>query len=600
MKRRFQSIGIRRVFYIYAALLAVLMLLLSLALIRESERSLVNYTLLHVQKNSEVLQTSIDQAAVQIRAAFTVLRRSESFDAVLQATRYSHITYQVSKDYFDAISSKSGLPSGTSVSLSTGLLSTSPIFLPEELRELDSRMPSTHNATLITTQTPTIPIAEPDQLTFGFGYFSNGRSVGNVYISLWIPSLTAQLPQSQQEGLYFILADQWSNTIFLNGGAVPAELQESLREAVLRHGAGGQGASPFQGQRYVVQPVKMDSIGCTLYSVTDTAAARAPLRSIYLYTLSILLVLVAVALTGSRYLHRTVIKPLDRFGEYITGLREEGSVLERQPPALPPGGCTEIQSIKGEFFALLTSINRLSLEVQRQNEDLHQAELLRKDIEIEQLRSQINPHFLYNTLELIRSDAIDGRIDQVSSITAAMGKLYRYSIKGAPIVLLSEELAYAQAYLKIQQERFADRITVLYNISREARAVSVPKMILQPLVENAIVHGIEPSGGAGTLFIGASVEEGFLTISVRDNGAGIPAEKLEALRRQLAAHDRGSGYVGLTNVSSRLYLQYGDRCAFRISSLPGDGTSISLRIPTDFFAPQAQKTPDRHGPANSR
>ena len=76
MKRRFQSIGIRRVFYIYAVLLAVLMLLLSLALIRESERSLINYTLLHAQKNSEVLQTTIDQAAVQIRAAFTVLRRA--------------------------------------------------------------------------------------------------------------------------------------------------------------------------------------------------------------------------------------------------------------------------------------------------------------------------------------------------------------------------------------------------------------------------------------------------------------------------------------------------------------------------------------------
>ena len=600
MKRRFQSIGIRRVFYIYAVLLAVLMLLLSLALIRESERSLINYTLLHAQKNSEVLQTSIDQAAVQIRAAFTVLRRSESFDAVLQATRYSHITYQVAKDYFDAISSKSGLPSGTSVSLSTGLLSTSPIFLPEELKELDSRMPSSHNATLITTQIPTIPIAEPDQLTFGFGYFSNGRSVGNVYISLWIPSLTAQLPQIQHEGLYFILTDQWENMIFLNGAAVPAELQESLREAVLRHDAGEHSASPFQSQRYVVQPVKMGSIDCTLYSVTDTAAARAPLRSIYLYTLSILLVLLAVAIIGNRYLHQTVVKPLDRFGAYIAGLREDGSVLERQPPSLPSDGCFEIQSIKREFLALLTSINQLSLKVQRQNEDLHQAELLRKDIEIEQLRSQINPHFLYNTLELIRSDAIDGRIDQVSSITAAMGKLYRYSIKGDPIVLLSEELAYAQAYLKIQQERFAGRITVLYNISREARAVHVPKMILQPLVENAIVHGIEPSGGAGTLFIGASIDEGFLTVSVRDDGAGIPAEKLEALRRQLTARNRGSGCVGLANVSSRLHLQYGDRCAFQISSLPGDGTSISLRIPTDFFASETQKTPDRNGPANTR
>lgn len=598
MKRRFQPIGIRRVFYIYAVLLAALMLLLSLALIRESERSLVNYTLLHAQKNSEVLQTTIDQAAVQIRAAFTVLRRSESFDAVLQATRHSQITYQVSKDYFDAISSKSGLPSGTSVSLSTELLSCSPVFLPDELEQLDGRMPGTHNATLITTQTPTIPIVKPDQLTFGFGYFSNGRSVGNVYISLWLPSLTAQLPQLQEEGLYFLLTDRWNNMIFLNDDTVSPELQEGLREAVLRHDAGGRDGSRFRGQRYVVRSAEMDSIGCTLYSVTDTAAARAPLRSIYLYTLSILLVLVAVALTGSRYLHRTVIKPLDQFGEYITGLREEGSVLERQPPALPPGGCTEIQSIKGEFFALLTSINRLSLEVQRQQEDLHQAELLRKDIEIEQLRSQINPHFLYNTLELIRSDAIDGRIDQVSSITAAMGKLYRYSVKGAPIVKLSEELEYAQAYLKIQQERFAGKIAVLYNISQEARAVPMPKMILQPLVENAIVHGIEPSGGAGTLFIGASVGEGQLTISVRDDGAGIPAGRLEALRAQLAAHGRSSGCVGLANVSNRLYLQYGERCSFQISSLPGDGTSITLRIPTAFFA-EAQKTPDHPGPANA-
>lgn len=598
MKRRSQVIGIRRVFFIYAALLAALMLLLSFALIRESERSLVNYTLLHAQKNSEVLQTTIDQAAVQIRAAFTVLRRSESFDAVLQATHHSQITYQVSKDYFDAISSKSGLPSGTSVSLSTGLLSCSPVFLPDELKQLDGRMPGSHNATLITTQSPTIPIVKPDQLTFGFGYFSNGRSVGNVYISLWLPSLTAQLPQLQEEGLYFLLTDRWNNMIFLNDDAVSPELQEDLREAVLQYGAGGRDVSRFRGQRYVVRPAEMDSIGCTLYSVTDTAAARAPLRSIYLYTLSILLVLVAVALTGSRYLHRTVIKPLDQFGEYITGLREEGSVLERQPPALPPGGCTEIQSIKGEFFALLTSINRLSLEVQRQHEDLHQAELLRKDIEIEQLRSQINPHFLYNTLELIRSDAIDGRIDQVSSITAAMGKLYRYSVKGEPIVKLSEELEYTQAYLKIQQERFAGRITVLYNISREARTVPMPKMILQPLVENAIVHGIEPSGGAGTLFIGASVGEGQLTISVRDDGAGIPAGRLEALRAQLAAHGRSSGCVGLANVSNRLYLQYGERCSFQISSLPGDGTSITLRIPTGFFAPEAQKTPDRPGPAN--
>ena len=161
-----------------------------------------------------------------------------------------------------------------------------------------------------------------------------------------------------------------------------------------------------------------------------------------------------------------------------------------------------------------------------------------------------------------------------------MGKFYRYSIKGSPIVTLNEELDYVRAYLNIQQQRFEGRIAIIYNISGNANFVRIPKMILQPLVENAIVHGLEPSGeNACTLFIGATRSDAFLTLSVRDNGIGIDSQRLKELKEHLESPETDDDKIGLANVAARLRLQYGDSFRFDISSAPGDGTCITLQLP---------------------
>lgn len=163
-----------------------------------------------------------------------------------------------------------------------------------------------------------------------------------------------------------------------------------------------------------------------------------------------------------------MIKPLGQFSLHLKQLNNDDILLSKSPHLLSRSGCSEIQDIEMNFTALLDSITDLSAQIQKKNDDIRQAELARKDIEIEQLRSQINPHFLYNTLELIRADALAGRINQVSAITAAMGRIYRYSIKGAPIVTLKEEMEHIKSYLIIQKERFNGKISCFYSISPEA------------------------------------------------------------------------------------------------------------------------------------
>ena len=206
--------------------------------------------------------------------------------------------------------------------------------------------------------------------------------------------------------------------------------------------------------------------------------------------------------------------------------------------------------------------------------------MLRQSAELDMLRSQINPHFLYNTLELIRAMAIKGDIDHVSMITSAMGKIYRYTAKGDSLVPLAQEVEIVKSYISIQQARFEGRITTLYSISPEAAQVPVFKMLLQPLVENAFIHGLESRPSDGTLYLGAKVEGNMLSITVRDNGAGITPEKLAELEARFSASEYDtSEHLGLVNISARLRLQYSDAAGLHITGAPGDGTCVSICIP---------------------
>ena len=183
-------------------------------------------------------------------------------------------------------------------------------------------------------------------------------------------------------------------------------------------------------------------------------------------------------------------------------------------------------------------------------------------------------------LELIRSISLSHQVPEIASIAVAMGKMYRYNTKGAPIVPFSEELEMTKAYLEIQKYRFQDKFDIIYNIPEHILSVPVIKIILQPIVENSIQHGIEPSLNRCMLYIGCTIQDNDLCIEIRDDGVGMPPEKLHEMQTLLLDKNYDSTkYVGITNTNARLKLQYGNEYGVSIDSKENDGTIVTLRMP---------------------
>ena len=228
------------------------------------------------------------------------------------------------------------------------------------------------------------------------------------------------------------------------------------------------------------------------------------------------------------------------------------------------------------------------LEGCREEADKDRAvELLTKQAELSALQSQINPHFLYNTLESIRGRALVEDCGDVAEMAEALAGLFRYSIsRKGELVTLGEEFYNLDNYFLIQQYRFPNKFQVCYEVEDEALlSVLLPRMSIQPLVENAIYHGLETKVGKGDISIKATEYESRIEISIRDNGTGIADEKLRQLNLWLAQgrnpKEMRAEQVGiaLLNVNKRVALRFGGEYGLRIYSTVGYGTDVRLTIP---------------------
>ena len=165
---------------------------------------------------------------------------------------------------------------------------------------------------------------------------------------------------------------------------------------------------------------------------------------------------------------------------------------------------------------------------------------------------------------------------ELAQMAVDMGNIFRYSTKGGTNVRLADEIAIIKSYIRIQQKRFRGKIEVFYFLPRETLEVPVMKMLLQPLVENAINHGLEPKEEKGNLYIGARLEEDKLILTVKDDGVGIPHEKLRELNELLKQdHYDTSRHVGILNTQARIRLQYGKPYGITVESEKLDGTTVT-------------------------
>ncbi|RFB17356.1 sensor histidine kinase [Bacillus sp. HNG] len=235
----------------------------------------------------------------------------------------------------------------------------------------------------------------------------------------------------------------------------------------------------------------------------------------------------------------------------------------------------EIGQLGNGFNHMISEIDRLVTEV-------YKTGLREKEAEIRALQSQMNPHFLYNTLESINMLAITkGNLD-VSDMVSSLGRLLRYTIDhSSKVVSLKEELQFIQSYISIQKVRMGEKLQFIEEIDLSLYNALLPKLLLQPLVENAIVHGLSSNGGA--IFIKVSREGNHIKIKVEDNGKGITKKRLAELKRLIekqkhTSSDKHSG-IALSNVHERIQLFYGKQYGIQIEAGEQEGFSVLLTFP---------------------
>ena len=233
---------------------------------------------------------------------------------------------------------------------------------------------------------------------------------------------------------------------------------------------------------------------------------------------------------------------------------------------------------KDEIGHLITSFTYMVGRIRQLIYEVYQKKIEQKNAEIRALQAQINPHFLYNTLDSINWMLIERDEQDISDVVVSLGEILRYAIGGQNhLVPLRSEVRYIESYLFIQKNRLEERLNYQWELDEEALDVLVPKLIMQPLVENAVIHGIEPLKRGGMLLMKAWVEEETLLIRVTDNGEGMNQEELEALREKLSRKDEIEN-IGMRNIQRRIELTFGLEQAMEIQSVKGEGTTITIRM----------------------
>ncbi|MFB9274809.1 cache domain-containing sensor histidine kinase [Cohnella cellulosilytica] len=240
-----------------------------------------------------------------------------------------------------------------------------------------------------------------------------------------------------------------------------------------------------------------------------------------------------------------------------------------------------------EIGGLIRSYNRMVAQIELLINDVYKLEIQQKDMELERIRaemkllqSQVNPHFLFNTLNALLVVSVKNGYTEVSDIIRNLSQLLRRMLSWSDAaVALRDELHFTEMYLRIEKFRFADRFDYRFEIEEEAGSCLVPKMCIQPLVENACKHGLQTVKGQRVIRIEARRTDAYLHVQVEDNGKGMDEDRLNEIRGLMNGSLDSDDNVGMRNVYKRLRLHYGERVDFYIDSRPNEGTRIGFRIP---------------------
>lgn len=348
----------------------------------------------------------------------------------------------------------------------------------------------------------------------------------------------------------------------------------SLPEALLGRftGDGVQSLTLDDGRPYVMVDSETQTADWHLITLIPEAvyAADALHVSTAIFITALIAVLLASVFTALS--SRRISRPIEELAAVMgqSGLQD----LSRR---VQVSGSDEIAQLGASFNHLMEN-----LQTSIRNE--YEMQLRQKEATIRALQAQLNPHFLYNVLQSMGSIALVNDVPEVSAMASSLGNILRYNIKGEDaLTTLRNEISYTRDYLSIQKIRFGERLNYLIDVPEYIMQGLLPRVSIQPMVENAIIHGFEQRQEPGTICIRGWTADERLLIEVADDGQGISSERLTQIRRQLNAADglpeaQPLG-IGISNLNARLKLLYETAGVLRIESDPGVGTVIQIEVP---------------------
>ena len=315
--------------------------------------------------------------------------------------------------------------------------------------------------------------------------------------------------------------------------------------------------------------VRQNHYNLTAYSMMPQTVLQQNQRNLQMNLILIAVLMIAAATILTFFISRGLTRPLEMLMDTIQQIGEGNTELRA---AIVKND--EIGELGKEFNEMLDQ-----MEVLKRQE--YQAKQLLSQAEYKALQAQINPHFLYNTLDTMASIAEVRNCPEVSRLSQSLANIFRYSLNMKnPFSTVEQEIAHLKNYIYVMDMRMHDNIQYTFQIEEETLKSKLPRISLQPLVENAINHGLRNKRGAKEVCIRIWIENGRLIICVADNGVGMEAEEINAsLQRNEIDYVEQGNSIGLHNINARLKMLYGDQYGLRIDSVLEEGTKVFMVLP---------------------
>ena len=323
----------------------------------------------------------------------------------------------------------------------------------------------------------------------------------------------------------------------------------------------------FQGEQRVVVVKTVGYTGWKIVSVVSKESLFSDLNQTRMMALLNLVLAIFLMIFVNQYVAVRITDPLKKLEKSIQGIEM------KQQPVVYIGGPPEIQHLGLTIRFMVEELQELTDKMVKEQEE-------KRKNELDALQSQINPHFLYNTLDSIMWMIESERYEDAVSMVQALGRLLRISLsRGKNVISVGDELQHARSYLAIQKYRYKNKFTSYFEVEPDIEQYKTIKLVIQPLIENAIYYGMEYMDGEGEIHIRAYTRDQDLYLEVEDNGPGMPEDQVEhLLTGGEKARQKGSG-IGLKNVNQRIQLYFGTQYGLEIESEPDEGTVVRIHIP---------------------